>query len=82
MRPVKPCSARWLKYFRRPSRRRVQAVQWAMVVMEEARRPAARSWRRFASHRLRWIWGPRLEWPGARAVRKSMGYFSRMGSES
>ena len=33
MRPVWPCSARWEKYWRRPSGRRVQAVQWAMVVM-------------------------------------------------
>ena len=82
MRPVKPCSARWEKYLRRPLERRVQAVQCLMRVMAEGRRLASRSWRRLASQRSMWIWGPRLEWPGARAVRKSMGYFSRMGSES
>jgi len=59
MRPVKPFSARWLKYLRRPSGRRVQAVQWPMVVIAEGLRPASRSWRRFASQRSMWIWGVR-----------------------
>ncbi len=71
MRPVWPCSARWEKYLRRPSGRRVQAVQWARVVMEEGCRPASRSWRRLASQRSMCSWGVGL-WAG-RTSEKSLG---------
>ena len=46
------------------------------------RNPDASNWRRLASTRSRKIFLGSSLWPGARAVKKSSGYFSRTGSES
>ena len=59
-----------------------QWVQLPISLMARGLRPAASNWRRLASIRSKCILGPMGEWPGARWVRKSMGYFCRTASVS
>ena len=75
--PVNPCSARWEK-----KRFVWHAVHSRVRWIASGGRPAASNCRRLASARSRWICGPKSLCPGARAVRKSIGYLRRIASES
>ena len=74
IRPVNPRSVRWEK-----NRSVRQPVHCPVRKIAPFLSPAASNCRLFASARSRCMLGPISLWPGARAVRNSMGYFCRIG---